>query len=258
MNYCLSLDLDFFKDPVVLKLEKEGLTLKYLELLTLSLRYSNTTRSPTSFGLLTDKEISSELKIDIEEYKNMITIFEKLKIISTKNDKIYIKNINNYKLFPSPAAIRMRRCRVNKLTLKAINHATTTSSEDIKPTTISELSISSPPDLNIYENQSEYVEGLIVFWNNCKNLPKCRYMSVNLPNIAQVANKIKILGINECKYAIQALDRNYISIDAKFKPNSFHRFFLSSVDNWLESANPDKRYQEDSTLMEDVISGKYG
>jgi len=82
-------------------------------------------------------------------------------------------------------------------------------------------------------------------WNSCLKLPPCKYTVANLPDIREVIVKFDTFTEDEINQAIDYLIEYWDKIPVKFRPRSFQRFIIRSLDSWLPSAHPWERFQPD-------------
>ncbi len=114
-------------------------------------------------------------------------------------------------------------------------------------------SYNSKPKANEFESfksLSDQIGTTIDYWNEKGNLPNCKYNVTTLPNIGEVNTKFDVFGYVDIQKSIDYLSQ-YIEKE-KYKPTSFDRFIIKSIDRWLESAEPWKRYTEKAVNGQDV------
>lgn len=109
----------------------------------------------------------------------------------------------------------------------------------------------SPSDFETFKSLSDQIGETIEHWNSKDNLPRCRYNITTLPNVGEVNTKFDVFGQSDIMTAIDYLSK-YID-NEKYKPTSFDRFVTTSLDRWVEDAEPWKRY-DDKTEVVDKIS----
>ncbi len=108
---------------------------------------------------------------------------------------------------------------------------------------------------NPKESMSALIAKSIEFWNSHDSLPECAYNSINLPRSGEVAEKFQALGAEKVNGAIGMLGKYITKEPPQFQPRSFSNFVVDSVDSWLESCNPQKRYepQVDISKIQDEL-----
>lgn len=94
---------------------------------------------------------------------------------------------------------------------------------------------------------SQEIEKTIDHWNSQENLPPCPYDSSNLPKGADIAQVVAVFHSGQISGAITNLSKFYGKIEPRFRPKSFQRFLLSSLDIWLDAAKPWERFQEEGS-----------
>lgn len=98
---------------------------------------------------------------------------------------------------------------------------------------------------------------LIAHWNSKENLPVCKYTAIDIPNASAIADKIRIFGIDDIKKAIDNLSKYWEDEEAGYRPSSLDRFLVKSLDRWLDTAEPGKRYDGKwkRASLEEVLDG---
>ncbi|MDC7125760.1 MAG: hypothetical protein PQJ46_09340 [Spirochaetales bacterium] len=94
------------------------------------------------------------------------------------------------------------------------------------------------------------ISATIKHWNSFQCLPPCKYEVPNLPDIRNIIIKFDTFGIEDIKEAITYLSKYWEEIPKKFRPRSFHKFIINSLDSWLPTACPWERFQTEEPKKE--------
>lgn len=102
-----------------------------------------------------------------------------------------------------------------------------------------------------FKSLSGRISEAISHWNQKGNLPPCKHTVITLPQIGDVKTNFNVYLGDEILNAIDNFSKVFDEIDPKFRPKSFHKFILVSLDNWLDSANPLEQYEKNKSEYTD-------
>lgn len=87
---------------------------------------------------------------------------------------------------------------------------------------------------------SAQINATIDYWNGKDNLPGCRFNVLTLPDIGAVNNIFNAYGEDDIKSAIDNLSKYWDK--ENYKPSSFQRFIVGSLDRWVDDCKPWERH----------------
>lgn len=92
------------------------------------------------------------------------------------------------------------------------------------------------------DSLSAQIDATIDHWNKSDKLPRCRFNTLTMPDIAAINNIFNAYGSKDIKAAID----NFVKYFDKenFTPSSFSRFIVGSLDRWVDDCKPWDRYED--------------